>query len=662
MKSNHAASCTLALLLASPWAMAQTLSADLFARHSEITDIALSPDGSRVALAVPAAEGSETHLQIVPLDGSGDVQAMRFGKQKHVTDIYWTTDNRLVVSKAEMEPLEARPYSLGEIIATNADGTDQELLFGYVRDTFTISGRRKDNGFSWISDLIQDQPGIALVGFSCWNCGEEPDTVLFRVDTRTGHREEVERFPGSVGFAADNAGIARVVVGYDDNDEPTVQYRPTPTATWQPLPKSLAGYSLNPQRFDADNNLLYALVSDHREPARLYRIDLAAGTRELLAGRSDIEISRVLYEGSRGAPFAVAYGGSKPMVDYIDKASPWTALHAGLSKAFPGQLVMPYDVSDDDRKLLFLTYSGRHPGAYYLFDRDSKKVRLIAEAMPWIKAEQMAPVRPVEFTSSDGKTLHAIYTSHGTGPRPMVVMPHGGPYDIEDQWGYDGDAQFLASRGYAVLQVNYRGSGGRGQEFVEAGYREWGGKIQDDIADGVRWAIEQQLADPDRICIYGASFGGYAALMNPIRYPDLYQCAIGNVGVYDLEVWFKDGDIQDRRAGRRYLERVLGTDPAVLAANSPARNVDKINIPVMLAQGKLDRRVPMSQFEALADAFEDSGRPAKTLVISGEGHGFYKPENRARFYRMMEEFLDQHIGNDAAEADSVTTSASASID
>lgn len=662
MKSNQSASCMLALLLACPWVGAQTLSADLFARHAEITDIALSPDGTRVALAVPAAEGSETHLQVVPLDGSGEVQAMRFGKQKHVTDIYWTTDNRLVVSKAEMEPLEARPYSLGEIIATNADGSDQELLFGFVPDTGMITGRRKDRGFSQIVGLLRDQPGMALVSFRCWNCGEEPDTVLFRADTRTGDRKEIERFPGRVGFAADNSGTARVVVGLDENDIPTAQYRPTPAAAWQPLPKSLAGYSLSPRRFAADNNLLYALVSDHREPARLYRIDLAAGTRELLAGRDDVEISRVLYEGSRGAPFAVAYGGSKPMVDYIDKASPWAAMHAGLSKAFPGQLVMPYDVSDDDRKLLFVTYSGRHPGAYYLFDRDSNKVRLIAEAMPWIKAEQMAPVRPVEFTSGDGKTLHAIYTSHGTGPRPMVVMPHGGPYDVEDTWGYDGDAQFLASRGYAVLQVNFRGSGGRGQEFVEAGYREWGGKIQDDIADGVRWAIDQKLADPDRICIYGASFGGYAALMNPIRYPDLYQCAIGSVGVYDLQIMFEEGDIQDRRAGRRYLERVLGTDQAVLAANSPAQHVDKIKVPVMLAQGKLDRRVPMEQFEALADAFEDSGRPARTLVISGEGHGFYKPENRARLYRMMEEFLDQYIGEDVAGADSTATNASASID
>ena len=662
MKSNHSASCMLALLLASPWAVAQTLSADLFARHSEITDIALSPDGSRVALAVPAAEGTETHLQVVPLDGTGEVKAMRFGKQKHVTDIYWTTDNRLVVSKAEMEPLEARPYSLGEIIATNADGSDQELLFGFVPDAGMITGRRKDRGFSQIVGLVRDQPGIALVSFRCWGCGEEPDTVLFRVDTRTGDRKEVERFPGSVGFIADNTGIARIAVGLDENDNPETHYRPTPTAAWQPLPKTLAGYSLSPERFAPDDNVLYALVSDHREPARLYRIDLAAGTRELMAGRNDVEISRVLYSGSRGAPFAVAYGGSKPMVDYVDKTSPWAAMHAGLSKAFPGQLVMPYDISDDDGKLLFVTYSGRNPAAYYLFDNNSKKVRLIAETMPWIKAEQMAPARPVEFTSGDGKTLHAIYTSHGTGPKPMVVMPHGGPYEVEDRWGYDRDAQFLASRGYAVLQVNFRGSGGRGQEFVEAGYREWGGKIQDDIADGVRWAVDQKLADPGRICIYGASFGGYAALMNPIRYPDLYQCAIGSVGVYDLQIMFKEGDIQGRRSGRRYLERVLGTDQAVLAANSPAQHVDQIKIPVMLAQGKLDRRVPMEQFDALADAFEKSGRPAKTLVISSEGHGFYKPENRARLYRMMEEFLDEHLGQDGGDTNGGSSGVGVSAD
>ncbi len=230
-------------------------------------------------------------------------------------------------------------------------------------------------------------------------------------------------------------------------------------------------------------------------------------------------------------------------------------------------------------------------------------------------------------------------------PVYQEAVEKGGPHGPYDTWGYDSDVQFLASRGYAVLQVNYRGSGGRGRAFMERGYGEWGGKMQDDIADGVRWAIDEGLVDADRICTYGASYGGYAAMMQPIRYPALYKCAIGYVGVYDLEVMKQEGDITDRASGRRYLDRVLGTDTARLKAWSPAQNVDSITIPVLLVQGNIDKRVPMEQFDALRKAFEARGVPVETLVARGEGHGFYKPENRAELYRRMEAFLDKYIGD-----------------
>ena len=274
-----------------------------------------------------------------------------------------------------------------------------------------------------------------------------------------------------------------------------------------------------------------------------------------------------------------------------------------------------------------------------------KKLIKINEAMPWLKAENMAPSMPFTFKSRDGLTLHGFITARpGGDPKPMIVMPHGGPHGPYDSWTYDSDAQFLASRGYAVLQVNFRGSGGRGKDFLESGYREWGGKMQDDIADGVKWAIDNKQADPARICTYGASYGGYAALMQTIRYPELYKCAIGYVGVYDLQVMKKEGDITDRNSGRRYLDRALGTDEALLRAWSPAQNVDKIKVPVFLAQGSIDKRVPMEQFNALKNAFKAAGVPIETMVAQGEGHGFYKPENRAELYKRMEAFLSRHIG------------------
>lgn len=634
-------------LVAAP-AWSQMIPVESFAKHGEISGIAMSPSGKHVALAVPSADGLETQLQIVPLDGSGKVQALRFGPQQHVADPIWTDDEQIVVSRAKMEPLHARPYSYGELIASDISGKSQETLFAYVKDDGVRSGRRKDQGFASVDYILDDEPGSVLVDFTCWTsvCGEESPTVVYKVDTRTGTRKEIERSAKPASFYYDRTGKPRLRVTRDDQDEPVLHYRPTPGADWQPVPASLAGYMMYGLSFDKDNNTAYALVSDQKEPAQLFRIDFSAGTRNLLIGRDDAAVSRLLYAGHDGVPFGVIFDSDRPSIRYLDNTSEWAKLHAGLLKAFPGQMISIVDFSRDNRKVLFSTWSDRHSGSYYVLDRDAGKVQLISEVRPGIKPEQMAPMRPFEFKARDGLKLFGFYTAKAgaTGPQPLIVMAHGGPYGPYDSWTFDDDVQFLASRGYAVLQVNFRGSGGRGEAFQRLGYREWGGKMMDDIADGVRWAIDNKLADPDRICTYGASFGGYAALMNPIRYPELYKCAIGYVGVYDLQVMHKEGDINDSKSGRRYLDRVLGNDPATLAANSPARNVDKIKIPVMLVQGRLDQRVPMDQFNALEGAFKKQGTPVETLVVSGEGHGFYKPENRAELYRRMEAFLGKYLG------------------
>lgn len=628
---------------------AQTLPIKDFARHAEIYSVTLSPGGDRVALAVPNAGGTETQLQIVDLDGSGKTQVLRFGSQQHVSDVLWSDDTQVVVSRAKMQPLKAQPVSYGELMSSDIRGKDQETLFAYVPDTGTVRGRRKDQGFASVVKVLDQEPGKVLVDFSCWQwvCGEEGPAVVYKVDTRNGHREEVERYGEPATFDFDRSGRARIMTTADDNDEPVLHYRPGADAQWQPMPKSLAGRSVGTTWFAIDNNTVYAVVSDHGEPGQLYKLDLAAGTRSKLAGREDVDIAYLMYEGYDGPPFAAVYNADKPSIQYLDPKSEWAQLHLALLKSFPGEMLTIIDASRDGQKVLLSVWSDRNPGAYYVFDRQAAKVQLIAEVEPWIKPEQMAPTRPIAFDARDGQKLYGFITAKGQGRHPLVVMPHGGPHGPYDRWGYDADAQFLANRGYAVLQVNFRGSGGRGHAFEKAGYREWGGKVMDDIADGVQWTIANGYADADRICTFGASFGGYAALMNPIRYPQLYKCAVGYVGVYDLTVMQKAGDIPDSRSGRRYLSRVLGEDRAVLVANSPAQQVDKIKVPVFLIAGKDDRRVPMDQFKAQANAFAAAGTPVETLVIDGEGHGFYKPEHREQLYTRLAAFLDKYIGPDA---------------
>jgi dipeptidyl aminopeptidase/acylaminoacyl peptidase len=250
----------------------------------------------------------------------------------------------------------------------------------------------------------------------------------------------------------------------------------------------------------------------------------------------------------------------------------------------------------------------------------------------------MSPTLPVEFQSRDGQQRFAFLTvpKGKQGPHALVVMPHGGPFGVSDDWSFDNDSQFLASLGYAVLRVNYRGSGLRGRSFTESGYRQWGTRIQDDIADGARHVIAQGLADASKVCIYGASFGGYSAMMNPIRNPGMYKCAIGYVGVYDLKQLYGDKDAS--RQGRSFFSRTMG-DAMTQAGQSPLAQVAKLDVPMLLIHGKSDMTAPFEQFRLAESALANAGKTYETLVKADEGHGFRKPANQEEAYNRMKAFL-----------------------
>ncbi|MDI1253913.1 prolyl oligopeptidase family serine peptidase [Thermomonas sp.] len=637
----------IAALLFASYAQAQTVPAEDFAKRPEAWEVSLSPSGTQVALAVPTPDGKETRLEVVDLD-TGKSQVMRFGKQQHVSDIVWTADDQLVVSRAELVPFKARPISQGELYTTDVKAKNQDVLFGFVPDMETKRGKRKDHGISVITKVLNNEPGMALVDFTCWDCGEEPDTVIFKVDTHTGVRKEVERSNSLAGFQFDQTGEARLRTTLDENDEPVLYYRREKGSDWTPLPKSIAGRTINSTRFANDNNTAYALVTDALEPAQAYRIDLKAGTRTKLAGNPDIEVNGFMYAGFGGIPFAVTYDAAKPELQYIDPSSEWAQLHAGLMKSFPGEMLSFNSFSRDGNKVLFSVWSDRDVGSYYVYDRKTKKAQNIITAKPWLKADAMAPTRPIEFTNRDGQKLFGFYTAKGTGPKPMIVMAHGGPYYVHDTWGFDNQVQFLASRGYSVLQVNYRGSDGRGEAFARSGFKGWGTILQNDITDGVRWAIEQKLADPQRICSFGASFGGYTALIQPILNPGMYKCAIGYVGVYDLPLMRKtDKNLGQAKRDTRFFDRTLGTDMDALANISPVERVKDLHVPVMLVHGADDKTADFNQYKAMAASLNASGHPAETYVAAGEGHGFVKPENVTELYKRMEAFLNKYIGPDA---------------
>jgi dipeptidyl aminopeptidase/acylaminoacyl peptidase len=319
----------------------------------------------------------------------------------------------------------------------------------------------------------------------------------------------------------------------------------------------------------------------------------------------------------------------------------------GLSKKFPNDFVDFTSFSEDGSKLVFLVSSDRNLGDYYLFDIEHHTIRKLFSVDHGIDRSKLGTRTPMRFTASDGTQLEAILTvppGASMNDLPMVLLPHGGPYEIRDDWFYDNDAQFLASRGYLVLQVNFRGSGGRGPGFVKAGYGQWGTRIQQDLIDGVKWAEAQHFADPKRVCVYGASFGGYSAMMSTIRAPGLFKCAVGYAGVYDLAMMYDKGDTQESTMGVNYLHQAIGTDQAVLAANSPDKLADKIDVPVLLIHGEDDQRAPYAQAKAMRAALDAAHKPYEWLTKSGEGHGFYDQQNNVDRFNHLQAFLAKYIG------------------
>jgi dipeptidyl aminopeptidase/acylaminoacyl peptidase len=331
---------------------------------------------------------------------------------------------------------------------------------------------------------------------------------------------------------------------------------------------------------------------------------------------------------------------------YIDDSAS-AKLLKNLEQAFPGQRVTIRNVTRDGQQAVVFVRSDRNAGEYYIFDTETLKAGYVASPKPKLDPLDMGDMKPFSFNARDGMTIHGYITLpkgyDGSSPLPTIMNIHGGPHGVRDDWGFSDENQFFANRGYAVVQVNFRGSGGYGQEFIEAGYRKWGREMQDDVTDATLWAIEQGYADKDRICIYGGSYGGYASLMGVVREPDLYQCSVGYVGVYSLPVMKTDGDIPSRESGRRYLSRVLGDEKAELEANSPALQVNRIKVPLYIVHGKDDVRVPMAQYNALTRALKAAKKPYKSMVRD-EGHGFQKEQNRFDLYRELELFFAEHIG------------------
>ena len=346
---------------------------------------------------------------------------------------------------------------------------------------------------------------------------------------------------------------------------------------------------------------------------------------------------------------SVSYEYERPEIVAIDPG--WAALREAIDAALPYTSNSVVSMSDDERRLLILAYSDTDPGSFYLLDQERGQLRYYASRMSWLDPQALSKMRPVTITARDGVSLRGYLTvPNGAEPAdlPLILHPHGGPYGVRDSWGFNRHVQFLASRGYAVLQVNYRGSGGYGKAFMDIAWRQWGLAMQDDLTDAVQWAVDEGIADPDRVCIYGASYGGYAAMAGITSTPDLYRCAVSYVGIVDLPELYSYWSANPLATGiEAWFERAIGhprEDRERLETTSPVNNLDGLEVPLFIVHGRRDPRVPIAQADMLTRALRRREIEYELLVKNDEGHGFVKEENNIELYSRLEAFFAEHLG------------------
>jgi dipeptidyl aminopeptidase/acylaminoacyl peptidase len=602
-----------------------------FFRNPETTGYQISPSGQLIAFLRPYQ--NRLNIWVQPA-GGGEARQITNVTARDITNYFWKTDRHL-------------------LFLQDVDGDENYHLFSADPDGKQILDLTPFSGVQvrLVDDLL-DYPNEVVVAMN------ERNREIFdayRLNIETGQITCIAQNPGTVeNWVTDHRGNIRAATTTDGVNT-GVLYRRDDDAPWRTVLITSFRETFNPQFFTFDNRRLYGISNLGRDKRAAVELDLETGTEtQLLAENLEVDISALSYSRKRKVLTEAILTTWKTERVYFDEET--ERLYRELEQRFSTYEVAVTSANDDETIFVVRTYTDRSLGAFYLFDSTTKELRKLADRAPWLPENKLSEMQPIQYRARDGLIIHGYLTlPNGRIPKslPVVVNPHGGPWH-RDTWTFNPEVQFLANRGYAVMQINFRGSTGYGRKFWEAGFKEWGGKMQDDITDGVRWLIEQGVADPQRIAIYGASYGGYAVLEGLVKTPDLFAAGVDYVGVSNLFTFYQT--IPPYWVP--YLEmmrEMVGhpeTDKAWFQEHSPALNADKIRKPLLVAQGAKDPRVNINESNQIVDALRNRGIDVEYLVKENEGHGFQNEENRFDFYEAMERFLDTHINVTAPNLDS----------
>ncbi|NOU02875.1 MAG: S9 family peptidase [Novosphingobium sp.] len=612
------------------------ISAAAFAKTGGISKPILSPDGKRIALTVQL--GGKSAVAVLDSETRAPIRRLDMPDKQELEWYKWAGSDRLLISASTIVPWfgdEARATRL--VLSDLSTG----------KSSYIVKGEMGLEG----DDLLYTDPDGQFVLLAMQRTiYDYPSVWRFPLDgtaAKTG--KEIQRPQNGIWeWFADDAGVVRMGLEFG-NARTKVWYRKTDADPFRAIAK-LTEDNVDDQIWDViritnGSDEGYALKPDESGRMALRRFNYATRTPgETVFAAPGWDVTDYTLDKDN-KPLAAYYTDDRDRVHWFDPKM--QALQAKLARAMPNSDLSIVSQARDDSRMIVWSAHEDDPGAYYLYTAATRRLDAFAGSRPEIDPAVLARPKPISFTARDKTVVHGYLTlPRGRPPRnlPLIVLPHGGPYGVRDWLRYDGDVQFLANRGYAVIQPNYRGSDGYGSAFEELGDGQIGRAMQDDLDDAVDWAVAQGLADPKRVCVVGASYGGYAALWAVTRNPERYRCAVSFAGVTDWKRQLKYDDRFFSSKGRRkWRSRVAGEAAAFdLDLVSPVVQIEKLTRPVLLTHGEDDTNVPFKQYTLYRDAAAKAGKPVETLVFAKEGHGFSKPESEQKWYEALEAFLVRH--------------------
>lgn len=597
-----------------------------FFKNPIATQFRISPDGKKIVAARPYKDRMNVHIADF---GKDNWKALTKYTDRGVHVIGWKGNDNVLFMK------DAGGDENFHVIAVNLNSSE-------VKD-LTPDKEEKAS----LVDMLEDVSETNILVSS--NKRLKTVSDVYEVNTKTGESKIILENPGQqTGWITDHKGVIRIAMETDGVNN-TFFYRPSNDKPFKKVKSYNFKESMQPVVFDKDNKTVYAISNIGMDKTALITIN-PENFRSVkkIFSNDNYDVQNVSYSDHRKELIAVVYEDWKSRKEVL---SPYyKEIFNDIEAKLPEKEITLS--SSNKEETVFTVYAGsdRSRGKYYTYDADAKKLDLLLDPSPWLKEEQMAEMKPIKYKSRDGLTIEGYLTlppgKESAKGLPMVVNPHGGPWH-RDSWGYNPEVQFLASRGYAVLQMNFRGSTGYGKKFWMSSFKQWGQKMQDDITDGVKWAIDQGIAKEDKICIYGGSYGGYATLAGLTYTPDLYKCGVDYVGVSNLFT-FQETIPAYWEPMRVMIQEMVGhpeKDKKMLTQFSPVFHADKIKAPLFVAQGANDPRVKKSESDQIVKALKEKGIDVPYMVKDNEGHGFHNQENQFDFYGQMESFLNKHINN-----------------